>query len=862
MSSARIKLSVKDKNHFIYHHQQNYTPRWKWPIDIRYVPLGMSVELPDWSDEYYVERFTKLYISDAERRHYNILMSPIENSELELSLRSVSQWNIDSVDYIILYTSNSVASFNNLPVDLLNYWVRRFNSGGISIVCRENINKNWQRDFLIELSHDKDLVEALQSSTPEGLHYISRKVRHAAKLSTYLTALGVTLGSFKGLDAKLEINTEDVRFIQKNKNNIQDLSREILEKKDGLPYHSESSSATDIKILNEAIESEIPGFESDYRNIDFRNLNRSYKNEGVEIRSSRSRGVTPPRSGRSKSTRGRGSSKDGKKKTAKGKKDSSGVIYLQSIIQDENMDKHWVLLPQSDYNLIIRYGPDLNSWATASEGVPKDDFVFDQEGVAEMFFVILIPGKEKIKKDFKLFKDRQASQPVQIPITTDGPNKPFICEVMAYHKNRMFQRAIITCPVVEKIEDAGLAKLHTEVVESIRLSTAFFSTSETADLSIDLRKDGDKKRLMQVSGDQIDIKFENSFEDKVENLTYLIQAKMLSDDSTQQEFDSTMIDLAQSGRELFDNIFKGRSSFGDFIQIISDLNDYFPLEFIYTYPPPSNKAAICKKALAKSNTENKCCGTCFDINSDKVVEHYCPYGFLGLRTKIERFKIGDKREFIKNNNDLSLLLEPLPGRSELVILDNPLYATANRVDAVQSNLSNDLNEALKKISKKPKRVKTWKSWVSNVQSSSPRSLVLIVHTEKNDKGQDVLEIGADLKEKIFISKDHVLSEKHPNPPFVILIGCNTTNPGQGAFDFSAHFINKGAAIVLSNIAEITGRKAALITKTLISTIENLKGKNIKLGELVLKMRQELLTQKIIAGLSVVAHGDADWTIKI
>ena len=100
-----------------------------------------------------------------------------------------------------------------------------------------------------------------------------------------------------------------------------------------------------------------------------------------------------------------------------------------------------------------------------------------------------------------------------------------------------------------------------------------------------------------------------------------------------------------------------------------------------------------------------------------------------------------------------------------------------------------------------------------------------------------------------------------SPPFIVIIGCETSNIKIAGFDISSHFINEGAAIVVSNFTKVRGRQAKDIVIKLSEFIHQNGKKEILFGEIMLKLRQYLLSQGMIAGLSLVAHGDADWKIK-
>ncbi len=74
-------------------------------------------------------------------------------------------------------------------------------------------------------------------------------------------------------------------------------------------------------------------------------------------------------------------------------------------------------------------------------------------------------------------------------------------------------------------------------------------------------------------------------------------------------------------------------------------------------------------------------------------------------------------------------------------------------------------------------------------------------------------------------------------------------------------MNSGAAIVLSNFTKIRGRQAKDIILKLVEFLKDNGQKEASLGEVLLRLRQYLLSEGLIAGLSLIAQGDADWKIK-
>ena len=68
--------------------------------------------------------------------------------------------------------------------------------------------------------------------------------------------------------------------------------------------------------------------------------------------------------------------------------------------------------------------------------------------------------------------------------------------------------------------------------------------------------------------------------------------------------------------------------------------------------------------------------------------------------------------------------------------------------------------------------------------------------------------------------------------------------------------------MITNFTKIRGAQAADIVICLMEILKVYKGKEATFGEIMLKLRQELLAQGIMASLALLTYGDADWKIKI
>ena len=157
----------------------------------------------------------------------------------------------------------------------------------------------------------------------------------------------------------------------------------------------------------------------------------------------------------------------------------------------------------------------------------------------------------------------------------------------------------------------------------------------------------------------------------------------------------------------------------------------------------------------------------------------------------------------------------------------------------------------------------WHEWTDQVKTN-PDSLILVVHIERDDAlGVEKMEIGnAQFLIKNYFGVNKLKGENSDHAPLVIIIGCEPNNITYHGFDIASTLLSKGAAIVISNFTKIRGRQAGPIVIGLVEFLKTLRGQEFRLGDVVLKLRQQLLAKGIMASLSLMVYGDADWKIKI
>jgi hypothetical protein len=214
--------------------------------------------------------------------------------------------------------------------------------------------------------------------------------------------------------------------------------------------------------------------------------------------------------------------------------------------------------------------------------------------------------------------------------------------------------------------------------------------------------------------------------------------------------------------------------------------------------------------------------------------------------------------------DFALQAEPIGGRTRLKVFDNALAAFSNNVDTEDNTSSRRVLEALKKATgKETKKAETWDDWVTGISAISPSLLVLLPHTLTDNLDSMQLEIGK--KERLSaldIYEEYVLGPQEQPNPIVILMGCKTNAPNIPYEDFVMAFRELGAALVVGTGSKILGRHASTVTAALIEALAEAREKNTgaPFGDIMLKIRRQMITDGLLMAFCLSSYGDTDWLI--
>lgn len=370
-----------------------------------------------------------------------------------------------------------------------------------------------------------------------------------------------------------------------------------------------------------------------------------------------------------------------------------------------------------------------------------------------------------------------------------------------------------------------------------------------------------------------DINFELT---KVADLVQDYSGGLISDENVEM-----LVKLAKIGRQLYGKIVLGQikqlgnqASFEkmEYIQIVSTKAEaMMPLEFIYSAVAPNDKAKLCPSmaAVVKEADKNKRMSnakalierTCQVVDKGetkceyRTTEYVCPMGFWGTSKVIERHMATPL--LAQPGKDFFLQSEATTARGELEITGTAIVAASEKVK--QDMLSPVLSACADRLGSPPQEAKDWSDWVELIKTYKPHILVALPHTDGSGKNA-TLEINGKTLSSGQITEDHVHASDEKTYPLVALLGCDTTGTALDYGEYVSWFRWQGAALVISTIAKVFGGHAAAVAEQLIKGLKQKTGQQERIGEIIRTIKRQALLDGSLMALCIVAFGDADWKL--
>lgn len=822
--------------------EKNGFLKWQWPLKVGVFNQDKKI-VRQLREGYWPKKLSSIHQIDDENRETNLLFFP---GGFEKTLKySADNHQFFPVTDILLIKED--AGFfcqdpnDNEFLEKLDKLIYAYDAFGICIYESDLPLSHWYESFIEHLAHNRSIPELIESLSNQYILYIEPRVHDETKLIHIINGI---IHGLQGLNPKESIRLSEP-FMGRKKFNTGELASILDHEKTYLNYANESGASANILNITKAL----------YKLYDPRIF--LYHSDQVHT-------AGPMDDLSSEELAGSESQKEHTQET-----ENKQPRYVQSKFRETGAPETKVdaFKTSSSYQVSVRIGYPDENWIQAGQRFQEED-IFTEGKEEETIDLLFMTNQSKEPQESLLKLGRAGNSELRIfHFDTGDKEMEFLAELWVFHKNRLLQLISYKADIVDPAKLPAVEKKITKEEKCIRTlqydldARTTFASSFIVDST--LIADGallhkSSKKAVNIS----DLKALHKWTEGIKNdIEYAVEhIEDFPEDLEAEENVHLLRKLAMKGSILFVNLLQSNQDMIGPVQIVSGESGYLPLDFIYTYPAPDVDAGLCEHA--REALKSGQCKQCIDQN-EHPADRVCPFGFWGFSQVIERHRPRNISSAENNESGFKLFFEPAKDRKTIRVLQTAVHGSTLKVDAFQTGLRDMLKKNLQEHTKQLLSTDDWKSWREIMKENDPDSIVLLVHTEKNiDYDVDQMEIG----DGKFLLQSHInskiISGKNTDtPPFVILIGCSTSDLENGGFDLSNHFLNIGAAVVLSNFTKIRGRQAGPIVMKLIEYLKNDAATAKPLGEITLKLKQNLLAEGIMVSLALVAHGDADWQLK-
>lgn len=529
--------------------------------------------------------------------------------------------------------------------------------------------------------------------------------------------------------------------------------------------------------------------------------------------------------------------------------------------------------------LNVRVGPADQEWLTPPEesAFPEDKLTW-KNNISYLQVVFSEPNHSPEPQTREIVLPREGSSTTcKFNFNPRGEIPYFKGRVIILHGNRVLQTALLEGKVVPEPDQFPDSKLQFTVESVIQPNLGDLSSRGAFDLAFVANHTVDNSpAVVTIAHEQAFFNSLKNIEIPIKEITRILENVVERPDDFPKSMDDDknvtwLRDLAINGRGLYggivvDQIGEQRLGKINRVQLVSTVDEYLPLEFIYDMPAPHFQARLCPKwheALEKGleELEEGLCKDCTVKDSLPPAEFFCPLGFWGLRLVVERHYIDPYNKPDLKGYAFALKGESVEGRRVLRVLKSAIFAASEKVDE-EIPQSQDVFKVLQDVThRKVEQVTTLKSWRDAVVKLQPSLLVLLTHISpcSLDPRQPQMEIGKGVGlAQIYINRQYLVPSEDAPRPVVLLLGCTTLSTDIPFRSFAASFRREGAAIVLSTITDVLGRHVAPVSAQLVHNLEQAAEKGLSMGDALVLVRRKALIDGIPMVLSLVGLGDADW----
>jgi len=527
------------------------------------------------------------------------------------------------------------------------------------------------------------------------------------------------------------------------------------------------------------------------------------------------------------------------------------------------------------HSLAVRVGPANQEWLTPKVEVtfPEDKLVWEKD-YSGLQVVFSEPNHAPTPQIGKVILPREGSSTTcQFSFTPKQEIPYFKGRVIVLQGNRVLQTALLEGQVVSSPEQFPELRLSFGIESIIHPDLSHLSSRKGFDVAFMANHTvDDSPGLTTITGDQAYFNRLTNIEAAVKDITKLLESVITYPEDYQKPISDEknlkwLRDLALNGKQLYDGIVVdqiGRRRLTNInrVQLISTVDEYLPLEFMYDMPAPRFDAPLCGRW--REALQNGQCQACTLKDAFSPAEVLCPIGFWGLRLIIERHYLDPYNKPDLKGYDFALKGAAIEGRRVIKVLKSAVFAVSDRVDKVvaQGQGSQNVLEALKGAThQRVAQVDTLEHWRQAILELKPSLIVLLTHISLCDAYPQYvqLEIGQGVGlPQPYINRQYVLPSEDAPRPVVLLLGCTTMSTAIPFRSLATSFRREGAAIVLSTITEVLGRQVAPVSADLVNSLEIAAEKGLSLGDALLMVRRKALADGKPMVLSLVGIGDADW----
>ncbi len=509
------------------------------------------------------------------------------------------------------------------------------------------------------------------------------------------------------------------------------------------------------------------------------------------------------------------------------------------------------------YGLDVKIGPKEKGWGAGGESFPEPPVKPEEAGV--MLAVVFTERNSCPAGELKtVFLPRSgASSECRFEFAVSTASRVFEGWISVYHNNRLLQEGVVRSEVIGGVAEDGPIPEKTEFRIGAMPRPLSLGLREGAPAAgtVRLEQDGTVTAVRGLKTARVSLGGLKAAVEAISAEFDGIDWESMRTWETDATAAKGLSRIAQLGWQLrqalwANAVMKEIGGSGEALVVnAAGAGVRVPLELCYDLPQPRTDAKVCSRAV-EALKSGACKGKC-DAELQRG-EFVCPMGFWGLKRVIEwHSETADER----SEDLVEITNEPVKDRETLTPLVSVLHAQSR---AVTAKASKALSKSLKARAGSSTEALDWSKWADGVRIQRPSMLLLMPHVDHNQQ-PPTMEIGKHFKNPPGVDQTDVVGAP-PQQPLVLLLGCGATHAQVDFMSLPAQFRRNQAALVVAPIAELLAGDAPEIARVFIETLAAGKGKPRPAGEVLLETKRKLLAEGRLAGLMLLAAGDASWLL--